>query len=449
MADTKNEVETALTLKLRSDAHYAHERACRHLVTRPPMQRKPCWTDQDKTDMIDTCARGWICPPIYIIPHLDLTDSCPEGEDHVFDGAHKLESVFEFMDGSFPLRYSADSLPTAYLRDHNGRRFAELPRELQERIRKYRFHINIVDSATAADPDLLRILWERVNRSGKKLNKFELEIPIIAPLLERVLKPALSMFMGTELFTKEISHRGELEQRLQVILALSDLAEPAFSSQTSLIQHWHRECLGNTMAMRTLRVEEGAARWSDTLVRVQKMLGELVGLNVFCDAEGKPDIAEALRKTELPFVLGRLARCFPRIEDFRSQKVVIAWRLREDIFSKTPEDMGVKLGGSGRNGTFQKKLLRFVDNLVSELAGAVQPRLFTKKQKEAKLKEQGGKCAACGERIFKHQVSQGDHIVAWSEGGKTDIDNLQILHRHCHQVKTSGDGAVGEEIEHV
>lgn len=449
MSDTKNEIETAITLKLRRDAEYANAHSCRHLVTRPPLQRKPCWSDQDKTDMIDTCARGWTCPPIYIIPHPDLIESCPEGEDHVFDGAHKLEAVFEFMDGSYALRYSADSLPTAYLREYNGRRFADLPRDLQERIRKYRFNINIVDAATAADPDLLRILWERVNRSGKKLNKFELEIPLIAPLIERVLKPALSSFIGTVLFTKEASYRGELEQRLQVILAFADLADPTFSSQTSLIQTWHRECLGDTMAKRVASVDTNAERWSEGLTRAHKMLADLVDLNVFCDAKGACDISEAHRKTELPFVLGRLLRRFPRIEDFRSQKVAIAARLRAEIFSKTPDEMGVRLGGTGRNGTFQKKLLRFVDTVVLELAETVQPRLFTKKQKEAKLRDQGGVCVGCGKEIFKHQLADGDHIVAWAEGGKTTADNLQILHRHCHQAKTAtaAGGAGASAVE--
>ena len=123
------------------------------------------------------------------------------------------------------------------------------------------------------------------------------------------------------------------------------------------------------------------------LTRCHKMLEELTQLNVFCDADGNSDIAEALRKTELPFVLGRLARRFERIEQFRSQKQVIAKRLREEFFSKSPQDMLARIGGTGRNGTFQKKLLRIIDRIVDELAGCVQPRLFTKAQKKERLKD--------------------------------------------------------------
>ena len=440
MSDTKAETETANMLRLRTDPGYARLHKCRTLVTRPPMQRKPCWSEQDQTDMIDTCARGWTCSPIYIIPRLDRIDTCPRGEDHVFDGAHKLEAVFEFINGGYALKYSPDSMKTGYLKDYNGKKFDDLPIDVQDAIYKYRFHINIVDAETASDPDLLRVLWERVNRSGKRLNKFELEIPLIAPLLEQVLIPALPLFMGTVLFPQSKSFRGSLEHMLQVILAVADIQDAQFASQTALIQGWHRTCLGTTMAKRVANVAENADRWKAALHQAFKMMEDLTQLNVFSSGD-TVDIAEAQRKTELPFVLGKLLRRFTRIEDFRSQKVAIAAKLRAELFGCTPGQMLQKIGGDARNGTFQKKLLRHIDTVVFDLAVAVQPRLFTLKQKKAKLLEQGGLCTACGEKILKHQVADGDHVVAWSEGGATTMENLQILHRHCHQQKTGVSAA--------
>jgi len=32
----------------------------------------------------------------------------------------------------------------------------------------------------------------------------------------------------------------------------------------------------------------------------------------------------------------------------------------------------------------------------------------------------------------------GDHIVPWASGGPTTYDNLQVLHRRCHQQKSLG-----------
>jgi hypothetical protein len=429
------DTEPAISLRNRRDPHYADANSCRVLVTRPPMQRKPCWTTSDQVDMIDTVLRGWRCPPIYVIPRLDLFGQCQQGEDHIFDGAHKLEAIFDFIDNKFVFKASGDGK----FADLDGMYFRDMPRDIQERIKKYRFSINIVDEETAGSPDQLRVLWERVNKAGKKLNKYELDLPLITPLIEHVLNPIIGQFYSTTLFPKDVSHRGELEQKLQVLLALSDLDEPKMASQNNLVSRWHTDTLGDSMLARVSSVENHGARWRDVLTRCLKMLGELEQLNVFCDAQGVSTIQEAHRKTELPFILGRLARRFPRIEDFRSQKVAIAGRLKKEIFDKSIQEISVMIGTAGRrDGTFQKKLLRFVDALVCELAGLVQARLFTKAQKRQKLKEQEGLCPLCQEQILAHHLCDGDHIVEWSKGGETTLENCAIVHRTCHQKKTNG-----------
>lgn len=421
-------VESAISLRNRRDPHYAAENACRVLRTRHGKQRKPCWSEADKSAMIDTCLRGWMCPPIYIITRMDLVDACDQGEDHVFDGAHKLEAVFDFIDGKFA--YKSDKR----FAELSGRRFAEMPREVQDRIKKYQFQINHIDAETAGDPDELRILWERVNKAGKQLNAFELDIPVIEELIVRVLEPVKPDFFETLLFPKRESKRGDLEQRLQLILALHDFEDGTISSQNMLIKNWHVKHLGGTMTERVASVEKNGEQWIDVLRRTRKMMDDLDQLNVFRDASGEICIQDALRNTELPFVLARLARRFPRIEDFRSKKAAIALQLKDALFKKDQSAIAIELGTAYRNGVFQRKLLQRIDELLGGVR--VEPRLFTKQQKKAKLQEQDGKCAACGQKVLPHHLYDGDHVVAWADGGNTSMDNLQILHRHCHQAKT-------------
>ncbi|MEG4912729.1 group II intron reverse transcriptase/maturase [Microcoleus sp. B7-D4] len=55
------------------------------------------------------------------------------------------------------------------------------------------------------------------------------------------------------------------------------------------------------------------------------------------------------------------------------------------------------------------------------------------------LKKQKGKCSHC-ELIFRNEdVMEVDHIVPRAIGGKDEYKNLQLLHRHCHDVKTKTD----------
>ena len=60
------------------------------------------------------------------------------------------------------------------------------------------------------------------------------------------------------------------------------------------------------------------------------------------------------------------------------------------------------------------------------------------------LKTQKGKCTHCGLYFREKDVLEVDHIIPRTLGGKGDYNNLQILHRHCHDRKTAEDGSVGK-----
>ena len=60
------------------------------------------------------------------------------------------------------------------------------------------------------------------------------------------------------------------------------------------------------------------------------------------------------------------------------------------------------------------------------------------------LKKQNGKCTHCDLFFKDGDIWEIDHIVPKSKGGKNDSQNLQLLHRHCHDTKTANDeSAVG------
>jgi len=57
------------------------------------------------------------------------------------------------------------------------------------------------------------------------------------------------------------------------------------------------------------------------------------------------------------------------------------------------------------------------------------------------LKKQKGKCNFCGQYSTPEDIAEIDHIIPTSKGGKDEYKNLQLLHRHCHDIKTSTDGS--------
>jgi RNA-directed DNA polymerase len=58
------------------------------------------------------------------------------------------------------------------------------------------------------------------------------------------------------------------------------------------------------------------------------------------------------------------------------------------------------------------------------------------------LKKQKGKCNHCGLSFKDGDLLEIDHIIPKSKGGKDVYNNLQVLHRHCHDDKTASDGSL-------
>ncbi len=62
-------------------------------------------------------------------------------------------------------------------------------------------------------------------------------------------------------------------------------------------------------------------------------------------------------------------------------------------------------------------------------------RQFDPKTKRAKYQEQKGICANCGKH-FEIEEMEADHIDPWHSGGKTTIENCQMLCKHCNRIKS-------------
>ena len=55
------------------------------------------------------------------------------------------------------------------------------------------------------------------------------------------------------------------------------------------------------------------------------------------------------------------------------------------------------------------------------------------------LKKQKGICPQCKQYFTPEDLIEVDHIIPKSKGGKDTYNNLQALHRHCHDVKSKND----------
>lgn len=427
--------ESAIRLKNRTDPHQAKQNNVNHLIPRGPMQRKNCWTLRENTAFIDTVVHGWHSPPIYIMQKEKENDGDgdddDEIEDHIFDGAHKVEAVINFISGKYKIDKVEDISP---LKEYEGKLFGDLPRVIRDKILNYEFTLNIIDYDTAHDANALKTLWERLNKGGKKLNDYELALPVIHDLVKSVLEPSSTQFFATEIYKKEVSARGALEKILQTIIAIaeSNMVDyvTQFNSRKQLIKMWQDLKLGTKNDEIKRRTAENKEKWIEYLKRACDYLKVLSQNNCFVDQEGASILQTAHRGTELVFLLGRLLTHFPKADEFRRIADALSNKMKNKYF------MTIERDDAGRNGGTQRRLLKEIDELVLEFVKLKAPRAFTKEQIKKKFAEQNGICALCKETInVKTQPYAGDHIIPWSLGGTSDISNCQVTHDRCNLVK--------------
>ncbi len=60
-------------------------------------------------------------------------------------------------------------------------------------------------------------------------------------------------------------------------------------------------------------------------------------------------------------------------------------------------------------------------------------------RKATLLKLQKGKCNFCGLMFKDGDQLNEDHIIPKYQGGRDTYDNLQLLHKHCHDKKSALD----------
>ena len=112
--------------------------------------------------------------------------------------------------------------------------------------------------------------------------------------------------------------------------------------------------------------------------------------------------------------------------------------------------------GKGQDGKFndRRDFLNCKKDLFGSLGNNDDKRIFNTFQRQSKFVEQNRKCCGVNGEPCKHtngEVSitelEADHIIEYSVGGTTTIDNLQMLCKQCHKEKTKQFITKDKQIE--
>lgn len=152
---------------------FADQNRLDHLDLRPPFQRRPVWTEEEKAFLVDTILRGYPVPEIYVYS-TPGSDGSSDDVYSVVDGQQRLRACLEFLADGFPVVFDVHKLEPLYtLADTPwfNKRFSQLEDEEKNRFRRYKL---IVRDLEGVKDEEIRHMFHRLNQSNVSLNAQEL-----------------------------------------------------------------------------------------------------------------------------------------------------------------------------------------------------------------------------------------------------------------------------------
>jgi len=395
----------------------------------PDFQREyAAWDGKLQTRLIETILTNRAMNPIWTIIN------SKEDSEEVLDGMHRLITSLGFLTNEFSLEskyfHSLDK------EKYDKKKFKDLDADDQSKIRNYNFTFNQLDSSYRENVDKRRDMYEILNRSSRPLNEYEFNKVLYLDFYNIVEEfiPRFKTLNFCISDSEKSLKRGNIKNQLIDIFVIgdkNDIKKP-WSSIASLRGLWYKENLGESIedVRRYLKQNEDSIK--SKLAFTVKVIKDMKERNFFFKDRTKFKSFQLVYK----FVIGRILF-------FTKGKYSLYKRHEENILSTfTKEffgelDIFAKLKCTNRNGSFQQKLLQKIDPVIDTILDLKNPENFRRFPKEMVLKKlelQNYICPMCGESL-KDQEYEADHIVSWSSGGKTVIENLQVLKKRCHQTK--------------
>ena len=399
---------------------YLHDRYKRgRLDVQPEYQRSKAWSDKLKYELIDTVRNEW--PMGLIMLNQDKRpDSDGKPVDHfdVVDGQQRLRCLFEYLDGGEEWAENKGKKNSSFVQ------YEVLSEAAQERFKSYRVSVALMkDYETDEILDVFsRLQNGRPLRIGERVKALRsLHKPYLKELTEH------SLFELGGVHKARDAHWNLSAGFYKGLYNSNFLDRQEYEHLEKFLQDAH--------SFDEKRAKKATANTKRIMSLLRKTVQEAISQD-----------AQFLEKVRSPRLMKWTFACVAMLEQRYSltgREHLLAKGLQAYHCAREEEESPewvayLSTGRTGRIDTDDVRIcLEHLKNSMIQIA-VLEPkdsqRFFSAQQRKRIFERSSGQCAGCQIELSETNF-HADHIMAYSKGGSTTVENGQALCTGCNTKK--------------
>jgi len=392
----------------------------KRINTNPDFQRPAVWGTSQKQLLVDTILRDYDVPKLY----WRKTGTKPDTYD-VVDGQQRLRALWDFFDGNFRLAKDADPIDGEIVA---GFHYQDLPDELRIRFDVYPLDVVVLEDT---DEDEVREMFLRL-QNGTSLKAQEKRNAFPGKMRDFVRELAQHPFFASVGFS-DVRFAFDHVAAQMVLLEMQGGPTNVKNADLNRMYETHRGFDSKGQEARAVkRVLDVLA---DAFPEKTPELERYNAIALYCV------VSELLRQYVIDEVKQKLHDWFIGFEKIRRQQDEKTEEDGDPEWITYREKISHSTDASESIRWRMEFLLRNLLECFPDMSRKDNQRGFTHLQKLAIFRRDKGICQLkikCEGIKLTWDDWHSDHILSWSKGGKTTVENGQVACSACNLSKGAG-----------
>lgn len=396
------------------------------IIPQPDYQRDYVMDVKIASRLIESVLLNIPIPTVYLCEELD-------GRFSIIDGQQRMTSFVKYLKNEFALKGLEE------LSELNGKKFSELEKTLQRTLKSCTLNSIIL---TKESQELKYEIFARLNQGSIRLKPQELRNCIYRGTLNNMIEEiAKNNRYLNDLFL-ENNKRKNYQEYILRFFALRNFND--YSSSMT-------KTMNNFMIKHQNADEQEIKEFKELYNRTIDIIKQVFGSTAFCAYDRQKN--QFMNKFSGSIYDSITIACsmfsphdlMAHADEIRNQVNEIKKN------NLTYQDYTYAATGS-KNRVIGRIMMiyQLIENIIGNTNSS--QRLYSKSTKE-ELWYEGYVCPYCNQQILSIDDAEVDHIIPYSKGGNTVIENAQLLHRHCNREKNNSEFETNDineiELENV